>query len=135
MVVSKPYHNSGDDNDTSSSIQAFPKSSFFKEKRASTLPSPADVRAINERSGDIDATNFNHPPPVRFPSLGLFVKYGADATIIEAQAQIMLCEKLQGHLPVPEVVGWAQNGGQNFIYMALVEGQTLMDRWSDFEWG
>ena len=39
---------------------------------------------------------------------------------------MMLREKLQGHLPVPEVFGWAQNGGQNFIYMALVEGQALM---------
>ena len=73
---------------------------------------------------------FNRPPPVKFPSLGLFVKYGADATTVEAQAQMMLREKLQGHLPVPEVFGWAQNGGQNFIYMALVEVQTLMDRWS-----
>lgn len=81
--------------------------------------------------GDINATNFNHPPPVRFPSLGMFVKYGADAIIVEAQTQMMLREKLQGRLPVPQVFGWTEDEGQTFIYMALVEGQTLMDRWSD----
>lgn len=69
---------------------------------------------------------FNRPPPVRFPSLGLFVKYGVDATITEAQVQMMLYKRLQGRLPVPEVFGWAQDRGQNFIYMALVEGHALM---------
>lgn len=127
--VSEPDHIP--DNGAPGYIQTFPESSFFKERRASTLPSPADIRAINERSGDIDATNFNRPPPVRFPSLGMFVKYGADASIVEAQTQIMLREKLEGRLPVPEVFGWTEDGAQTFIYMALVEGQTLMDRWSD----
>lgn len=32
MAVSKPYHNSGNDNDASGYIQTFPESSFFKEK-------------------------------------------------------------------------------------------------------
>ena len=31
------------DNDASVYIQTFPKSSFFKERRVSTLPSPADI--------------------------------------------------------------------------------------------
>ncbi|KAI1991107.1 hypothetical protein LOZ51_004639 [Ophidiomyces ophidiicola] len=65
------------------------------------------------------------------PSLGLFVKYGADVTIVEAQTQMMVREKLQGQVPVPEVFGWAENGGQRFIYMSLVEGslgkQSLND--------
>lgn len=69
---------------------------------------------------------FNRPPPVRFPSLGLFVKYGADPTTTEAQVQMMLHKTLQVRLPVPEVFGRAQDRGQNFIYMALLEGQALM---------
>lgn len=58
------------------------------------------------------------------------VKYGADVTWIEAETQIMICEKLQGRVPVPEVYGWEEDGNQGFLYMELVEGYTLMERWS-----
>ncbi|GIJ83411.1 hypothetical protein Asppvi_002231 [Aspergillus pseudoviridinutans] len=112
-------------------MKIFPESSFFKEKRADTLPSTADVRAINEGSGDPSATSFNCPPPVMIPSLGLVVKYGADITIAEAQTQIMLREQLQNRVPVPEVFGWAQDARQTFIYMSFVEGEALMERWGD----
>ncbi|GIK04904.1 hypothetical protein Aspvir_009002 [Aspergillus viridinutans] len=112
-------------------MQIFPESSFFKERRADALPSPADVRAINEGSGDPSATSFNCPPPAMIPSLGLVVKYGADITIAEAQTQIMLREQLQNRVPVPEVFGWAEDAGQTFIYMSFVEGETLMERWGD----
>ena len=54
---------------------------------------------------------FNRPPPVRFPSLGLFVKYGVDATITEALVQMMLYKRLQGRLPVPEVFGLGPGSG------------------------
>ncbi|KAI1932686.1 hypothetical protein LOZ66_006812 [Ophidiomyces ophidiicola] len=66
-----------------------------------------------------------------FYSLGLVVKYGADVTIVEAQTQKMVYEKLQGQVPVPEVFGWIEDGGQRFIYMSLVEGETLQVRWKD----
>ncbi|KAI2733246.1 hypothetical protein CBS147332_261 [Penicillium roqueforti] len=59
-------------------------SSFFREHRASTLPTPVEVRTINEESGNICGTSFNRSPPVKFPSLGLIVKYGADTTVTEA---------------------------------------------------
>ena len=147
VPVSEPYHIPDNANNTSNSIQTFPESSFFREKRASTLPSPANIRAINEELNGIKGKKFNRPYPVRFPSLGLFVhipillgrsprvqrhwlRRQANPTIVEAQTQIMLCEKLQDHLPVLEVFGCAENGDQVFIYMALVEGETLMDRWS-----
>ncbi|KAI1905945.1 hypothetical protein LOZ12_006396 [Ophidiomyces ophidiicola] len=116
---------------SSSQMKTFPNSSFFKEKRAPTLPTPADIRAINQKSDNVLATNFNRPQPLRIPSLGLFVKYGADVTIVEAQTQIMVREKLQGRVPVPEVFGWAEDGGQRFIYMSLIEGETLQERWRD----
>ncbi|KAJ5194429.1 hypothetical protein N7491_001767 [Penicillium cf. griseofulvum] len=73
--------------------------SFFREHRASTLPTPTEVRAVNEESSNIRGTRFNLPPPVRFLSLGLIVKYGADTTVTEAETQNM-------GKPVPEVFGW-----------------------------
>ncbi|KAK2863665.1 hypothetical protein FQN49_004111 [Arthroderma sp. PD_2] len=112
-------------------MRIFPKSSFFVEKRAPALPTPADIRAINEESDDILATNFNRPFPVKIPSLGLFVKYGANVKIAEAQTQIMVREKLGGRVPVPEVYGWTEDGDQRFIYMSLIEGETLQERWGN----
>ncbi|OQD71271.1 hypothetical protein PENPOL_c001G03919 [Penicillium polonicum] len=103
--------------------------SFFREHRASTLPTPAEVRAINEESGNIRGTSFNRPPPVEFPSLGLIIKYGADTTVTEAETQNMVYNQLKGKVPVPEVFGWTEDGGQVFIYMSLIAGEPLEERW------
>ncbi|ROT40434.1 hypothetical protein SODALDRAFT_338227 [Sodiomyces alkalinus F11] len=80
-------------------MNTIPESSFFKNRHAGDLPTPAGVRAINIASGHPRASYFNRPPPVRIPSLGLLVKYGADV----------------------------------FIYMSLVEGETLQERWGDMD--
>ena len=104
-------------------------SSFFRERRASTLPTPAEVRAINEKSGDYFGTDFRRPPPVKFPSLGLIVKYGSDPSVTEAETQNMAYQRLKGKVPIPEVFGWTVDGDQTFIYMALIEGETLEQRW------
>lgn len=66
-------------------MKIFLESSFFKERRAHALPSPADIRAINEGSGNASVTSFNCLPPVVIPWLGLVVKYGVDVIIVEAQ--------------------------------------------------
>ncbi|EYE94304.1 aminoglycoside phosphotransferase family protein [Aspergillus ruber CBS 135680] len=107
-----------------------PTSASFKNHRAPTLPSPAEIRALNIATNKPSATSFNCPPPVLIPPLGLAVKYGADVTILEAETQVMIREKLQGRIPVPEVFGWEEDGEQGFLYMELVEGDTLMKRWS-----
>jgi hypothetical protein len=119
----------GLDDSSHDTTRTFPDSSFFREHRASTLPTPAEVRAINEESGDIRGTSFNRPPPVKFPLLGLIVKYGADVTVTEAETQIMVYKQLNGKVPVPEVFGWTEDGSQGFIYMSLIRGETLMQRW------
>lgn len=106
-------------------------SSFFKEHRASVLPNPAEVRAINECLDNLDnffGRMYNRPPPVKFPSLGLIVKYGSDPTVTEAETQHMVYRQLKGKVPVPEVFGWTEDGGQVFIYMSLIEGETLQQR-------
>ncbi|KAJ5353061.1 hypothetical protein N7452_002035 [Penicillium brevicompactum] len=40
-------------------------------------------------------------------------------------------EKLIGKVPMPEVFGWTEDGGQRFIYVSLIEGETLQERWCD----
>ena len=115
----------------SSAMKVFSESSFFKEKRARALPAPADIRAINEKSGKRGSQSLDCPPPVILPSLGLVVKYGIDVTVAEAETQIMLKEQLRGRVPVPEVFGWAKDGKQTFVYMSLIEGETLAARWGD----
>lgn len=63
------------------------------------------------------------------PSLGLFVKYGANVTLAEVETQRMVYQRLHGRVPFPEVFGWAEDGGLRFLYMALIEGDTLQRRW------
>ncbi|KAI1111244.1 kinase-like domain-containing protein [Nemania sp. NC0429] len=43
--------------------------------------------------------------------------------------QVWIREKLQGRVPVPEVFGWAEDQGQIFIYMDLIDGDPLNERW------
>ena len=112
-----------------SQTMIFSHSSFFKEQRAKTLPTPDEVRAINRETGGDCGTDFDRPPPVSIPSLGLFVKYGGDISIVEAQTQVIVRETLKDQVPVPEIFGWTRDKNQTFIYMSLVEGETLMVRW------
>ncbi|TWU71226.1 hypothetical protein ED733_001117 [Metarhizium rileyi] len=108
-------------------------SNFFCERRADAFPPPSKIRALNSESGDTRAENFYRPPPVRMPSLGLLVKYGADVTVLEAKTQMMIREKLRGQVPVPEVFGWIVDKGQVFIYMQLIQGVTLEEQWHNLD--
>ncbi|KAK2024033.1 phosphotransferase enzyme family protein [Colletotrichum zoysiae] len=112
-------------------MKIFPESSFFKEKRAHTLPTPAEVRARNWEVDRFRAARVYRPPAVKFPSLGLVVKYGSGVTIVEAQTQVMVHERLRGTVPVPEIFALVEDDKQLFIYMSLIEGATLQERWCD----
>ncbi|KAL8420379.1 hypothetical protein RB594_003245 [Gaeumannomyces avenae] len=118
-----------DQDEQASQPIGFPQSRFFKEQRAPTLPSPSEVRALNLQSGNDRANNFYRPSPVMVPAMGLLVKYGADVTRVELETQIWVREQLDGRVPIPEVFGWAEDGGQGFIYMALVDGKPLQELW------
>jgi hypothetical protein len=103
--------------------------------REPTLPTPAEIRAINKASGGIRAMGLGRPPPVIIPEKELLVKYGSSVTPTEAPTQKMLHECLQGQVPIPRVFHWTEDGGQRFIYMALIEGDTLEERWADMNEG
>ena len=59
----------------------------------------------------------------------LIVKFGFEVSIAEGQCLWALRRLLRDHVPVPEVYGWRQDGEQVFIYMELVAGVTLEERW------
>ncbi|KAI9654126.1 MAG: hypothetical protein M1829_000980 [Trizodia sp. TS-e1964] len=105
----------------SDSSIVFSDSAFFTRNPDHALPSPADVRAnqLPDRSA-----------PVRFEELNLLVKYGKDITIAEGQCLWALRRLLLTTVPVPEVFGWTQDGSEFFIFMELVPGVTLENKWA-----
>ncbi|CAE6426703.1 unnamed protein product [Rhizoctonia solani] len=105
----------------------FKNSSFFRRNGpTSMLPSPSDILAEAYRRGVVKKIN---PPPVHYPSLGLTVKYGYRVSSSEGQC-LWAFKRLPGNVvPVPEVYGWTTQAGFTFIYMELISGETLSDRW------
>jgi aminoglycoside phosphotransferase (APT) family kinase protein len=59
----------------------------------------------------------------------LLVKYGSSLSIAEGQCLWAIRKALGQDIPVPEVYGWRRDGNEVFIYMQLIEGQTLEDIW------
>ena len=107
--------------------QSFSRSSFFRTgPTMPQLPTPERVRAqaaLQKPAHRKPAT------PVVFSDLNLFVKYGGNTSIIDGQCQWMIWTYLGNKIPVPEVYGWCQDGEEVFIYMELIQGCTLEQRW------
>jgi hypothetical protein len=102
----------------------------FTSNHSFQLPSPAQVRARAVEQG-IDITRSFRPDPVRYPELGLIVKWGEDVTIAEGQCIWYMSHHRTGSVPVPRIFGWKRDGQQTFLYLELVSGDTLASRWSD----
>lgn len=103
----------------------FLESSFFKDNAPDQcLPTPSEVRTLSG-PGQFRP----QPVPVRFEHLNLIVKFGRYVTIAEAQCLWVIKRVLGDEVPVPEVYGWRVDGRDVFIYMQLVQGETLKDRW------
>ncbi|PGH26514.1 hypothetical protein AJ80_01828 [Polytolypa hystricis UAMH7299] len=94
------------------------------------LPTPAEVAARSKQFG-----NHPRPRPVRFDDLNLVVKFGPLVRVEEAICLRMIGAALSGKVPVPEVYGWRVDGRYVFIYMELVQGETLHDRWDSLSNG
>ncbi|KAK3945943.1 hypothetical protein QBC46DRAFT_370384 [Diplogelasinospora grovesii] len=105
----------------------FHDSSFFKNN-AGDLPSPEEVR---QKDVEINGTNprGDRPPPVRFEERGLVVKYGSYITVAEAQCLWYFNRHMKDEVPTPELFGWRRDGGETFIYMQLIRGDTLEEAW------
>lgn len=108
----------------SDSSVVFKESTYFSENGAnSPLPSPAIVRANQE------ALHLSSSMTVRFEDLKLVVKYGSEITIAEALCLWAIRRLLPDQVPLPEVYGWCEDGGEFFIYMELIQGETLENKW------
>lgn len=104
----------------------FLDSTFFKTP-GQRLPTPAQVRALST-----DICTSPQPKPIIFRNPNIFVKFGRYVTVAEAQCLWMVRRAFQGTVPVPELFGWrVDDEGYVFIYMQLIEGHTLLDRWDD----
>lgn len=101
----------------------FLDSSFFATGRE--LPSPSEVIARS----DVKIRPHPQPAPVKFDNLGLLVKFGPHVYVEEALCLRFIHKDLSGKVPVPEVYGWRVEKGKVFIYMELIRGETLLDRW------
>lgn len=106
-----------------SNESGFFRDSSFSRNGQNRLPTPAQVRE-NQIS-----QYYGAPPPVRFPSLNLLVKYGSHITIAEGQCLWAIRHLLSGAITVPEVYGWCKDQDEVFIFMELIDGVTLESRW------
>lgn len=113
----------------------FETSSFFLLNPQITLPSPAEVRHESSKTFDAGKHVHRRPPPVLFPELNLLVKFGRDISIAEGQCLWAIPRLLREDVPVPEIFGWCSDDGEVFIYMELIKGDTLEERWDDMDSG
>ena len=105
----------------------FNNSAFFL--RHTSLPSPAEVRTAAAEQHPSHSGIVGRPFPVVFPLFGLLVKYGSEITIAEGQCLWAIRRLLDDSVPVPEIYGWDTDGDQVFLYMELIHGITLEERY------
>lgn len=58
------------------------------------------------------------------------MKYGHGISIAEGQCLWAIQQFLRNNVPVPEIYGWREDGDETFIYMELIDGDTLQERWT-----
>ncbi|KAI3393235.1 hypothetical protein diail_4562 [Diaporthe ilicicola] len=109
----------------------FQSSSFFqKSPKGTVFPSPMEVRSAHQKSMQgQNALDFQAPHIVRYPSLGLCVKYSQKVRLNEARALFLLNRHLGKSFAAPEIYGWQKDGADTFIYMELLKGEPLDDVW------
>ena len=112
----------------------FKDSLFFKRTNAK-LPTPAQVRVDAAQRKDDCETSLSRPPPVYYRDLNLLVKYGSEITLAEGQCLWLMRHFLARDVPVPEIYGWRKDGDETFLYMELIEGDTLEYRWDSLSQG
>nr|POF06968.1 hypothetical protein CFP56_31592 [Quercus suber] len=111
--------------DISKTEMNFYDTSFFQEgPTVRQLPSPSSIlqQSPNSASGVVKLSHLN-----------LAVKFNSSSYLRLEEAQTLRAIRLafpNGEIPVPEVFGWRQHEGNNFIYMQLIQGQTLREAWS-----
>ncbi|KAF1824757.1 uncharacterized protein K489DRAFT_316862 [Dissoconium aciculare CBS 342.82] len=89
------------------------------------------IEEIRQNAEDIfgAAAQAYRPKPVRFPGRKLIVKWGTFVGIAEGQCIWFLQNHLAHLVPVPKIYGWKRDGEQTFLFLELVDGSPLDERW------
>ncbi|OOQ84589.1 hypothetical protein PEBR_29634 [Penicillium brasilianum] len=109
-------------------------------KKFTNLPSPEEVRKktkaqqlagtfVDKRRTLYEGGIQWRAPVVVFQELSLLVKWGGEMTISEGQCLYGIGLLLKDYVPVPELYGWRQDGGETFLYMEYLDAQTLEQAW------
>jgi hypothetical protein len=94
------------------------------------FPSPKDVRYAHQKSMQGQkALDPQAPHIVRYPSLGLCVKYSQRVRLNGARALCLLNRHLGKSFAAPEIYGWQKDGADTFIYMELLKGEPMDGVW------
>lgn len=113
--------------DGSQAQMNFLDSSWFRNhSRTRAFPSPEQVRSLSNPRRLLQL--------VQFEELNIIVKFGAYISTSEAINLWAIRRVFQNQVPVPEVYGWrvVERDGKTpevFIYMQLIHGPTLDQRW------
>lgn len=112
-------------------IVVLESSSFFqKNPKGTKFPTTQEIRSAHEESmHGKHALNPQAPHVVRYPSLGLCVKYSQRVRLNEARALCLVNRYLGRSFSTPEIYGWCKDGEDTFLYMELLEGEPLDEVW------
>lgn len=101
----------------------FLESSFFKNHDPHKhLRTPEEVRALSKKPSP-------RPDPVKFEGLGLIIKFRPHMTVEEVLRIWAIRRVPHDSVPVPELYGWRVDRPEAFIYMELIRGDSLKERW------
>lgn len=101
----------------------FVDSSFFSGDSSRQLPTPATL--LQEYGG-------RQTRVIKIEHLNMVVKTNHESKLRLEELQAIWAIRQafpNGEIPVPEIFGWRRHCGQIFIYMSLVQGETLQDAW------
>lgn len=96
----------------------FTETSFFQAGKDRSLPAVPTVDATDQ--GILVVSEMR-----------LLIKFGPRVTVDEAVTMRAVRKRLGNQVPVPEVFGWRVRQDRVFIYMELISGTTLQERWDD----
>jgi aminoglycoside phosphotransferase (APT) family kinase protein len=65
--------------------------------------------------------------------MGLFVKWGCEMRVTEAQSLYVIRHYFKSAVPVPEIYGWRTDGDEVFLYMEAISGRSLKQAWPEME--
>ena len=104
----------------------FHESTYFTSRQHSKLPSPTEVRALGGvKRGRAFVTAIE--------SLNVFVKWGPEVQLMEALTMRAIRETIGSKVPIPEIFGWRRDQNDIFIYMQLIRGSNLEERWNTLD--